>query len=132
MIDTSDQEIRQEYKRTLPKEAEPYMFQPGVSGNPGGRPKRKPLTEAYQALMNQVCPEDKDGRTYAQLIARALMKEAIKGKVQAAAELADRVEGRVNQSLDLNVQTDKLGEFLNAFSAGPVPAGETNVGLTDE
>jgi hypothetical protein len=28
----------------------------GVSGNPGGRPKKKPLTEAYQAAINDPLP----------------------------------------------------------------------------
>ncbi len=77
-------------------------WKPGQSGNPSGRPKRKPLTDAYAAILRKRIPAAVArklqllGRpTYAQVIAMSLAQEAIKGKVQAASELADRVEGRI-------------------------------------
>jgi len=77
-------------------------WKPGQSGNPSGRPKRKPLTDAYAAILDKKIPREVAARlkllgqpTYAQVIAISLAKEAIKGKVNAAAELADRVEGRI-------------------------------------
>ena len=82
-------------------------WKPGQSGNPSGRPKRKPLTDAYAAILTKRIPAAVArklqllGRpTYAQVIAMSLAQEAIKGKVQAASELADRVEGRVSQPGD--------------------------------
>ena len=78
-------------------------WKPGQSGNPGGRPKKKPLTEAYNLILKRRVPKDvlaklalRGHPTYAQVIAMALAREAIKGKVHAAAEMADRVEGRVS------------------------------------
>jgi hypothetical protein len=37
--------------------------------------------------------------TYAQVIAMSLVREAVKGKVRAAAEVADRVEGKITQPI---------------------------------
>ena len=78
-------------------------WKPGQSGNPGGRPKKKPLTEAYGRILKRRVPADvlrklglKGHPTYAEVIALSLAREGIKGKVQAAAELADRVEGRIS------------------------------------
>ncbi len=77
-------------------------WKPGQSGNPGGRPKKKPLTEAYGRILKRRVPAEvvrklglKGHPTYAEMIALSLAREAVKGKVQAAAELADRVEGRI-------------------------------------
>ena len=75
-------------------------WKPGQSGNPGGRPKKKPLTDAYARILKRRVPAEvvrklglRGHPTYAEMIAMSVAKEAIKGKVQAAAELADRVEG---------------------------------------
>jgi hypothetical protein len=82
------------------------MWKPGQSGNPGGRPKRKPLTDAYAALLDKPIPSDMarqlkldESTTYAQVIAMSLVREAVKGKVNAAAEVADRVEGKITQPI---------------------------------
>jgi hypothetical protein len=40
----------------------------GVSGNPGGRPKRQPVSEALARLADQPFPGDKHGRTYAEVM----------------------------------------------------------------
>jgi hypothetical protein len=81
-------------------------WKPGKSGNPGGRPRRKPLTDAYAALLDKPIPPDMarqlkldESTTYAQVIAMSLVREAVKGKVQAAAEVADRVEGKITQPI---------------------------------
>jgi hypothetical protein len=33
-------------KHRLPEAAKSYQFRPGQSGNPGGRPKKRPVSEA--------------------------------------------------------------------------------------
>lgn len=90
----------------LPPGMAEKMWKPGQSGNPGGRPKRKPLTDAYAALLDKPIPSDMarqlkldESTTYAQVIAMSLVREAVKGKVNAAAEVADRVEGKIAQPI---------------------------------
>jgi hypothetical protein len=78
-------------------------FKPGQSGNPGGRPKET-LSAAYRELMKQKFPGDPEGRTWAQMIALSTAQQATgkKAKYQAAAEIADRTEGRPAQSVKLS------------------------------
>lgn len=70
-------------------------FPKGVSGNPGGRPRRKPLTDALSELLDEPYPKDPAGRTYVQVIAGSLAAKAARGDVRAAQEIGDRTEGRV-------------------------------------
>ncbi len=66
-------------------------FQPGVSGNPGGRPRKRPLTEAYEKLIAD--PK------IAEAIAKGIIRAARRGNVKAASEIADRVEGKVTKQV---------------------------------
>jgi len=84
----------------------------GVSGNPGGRPKMKPVTEELERLLQQEAPE-KNGQTWAALIAEALVRRAANGDVQAIAEVANRLEGRPAQAVSLDVNPlDNLAERI--------------------
>ena len=77
-------------------------FPKGVSGNPRGRPKTAALSQAYREKLAELYPRDPKGRTYAQVIADNIVKKAVKGNLSAASEIADRVEGRPRQSLELD------------------------------
>jgi hypothetical protein len=77
-------------------------FQPGQSGNPGGRPKRKPITEAYLKLMDEVIPNHPQRRTFAEAIALGQAKAAMRGSAPAAREIADRLEGKAPQAIELS------------------------------
>ena len=85
-------------------------FQPGQSGNPGGRPRLKPLSDAYRKALSEVDPNDKQKRTRAEVIAEAVVARAIQGDVRALQELTDRAEGKVTQPISgpdegpLNIQ----------------------------
>lgn len=70
----------------------------GESGHPEGRPKR-PISDAYAALALEIFPGDKQKRTFARLVAEAQFKQAIKGKTDAAREIADRLEGKAPQEI---------------------------------
>jgi hypothetical protein len=100
-------------------------FMPGQSGNPLGKPKRKPLSDAYSALLGQTVPPEiarqlriSEASTYAEVVAMALLKEAVKGKVNAAAELADRVEGKITQPISGPDEGPIVVRSLNDFYAG--------------
>jgi|SRR5215467_5695148 len=79
------------------------QFKKGQSGNPGGRPKSKLLSEAYRSKLAELVPGDHKGRTYAELICDKMIELAAKGKVQAASEIADRVEGKPRQAYEVAV-----------------------------
>lgn len=73
-------------------------FQPGQSGNPGGRPKTKPfrdalLIEARAAENGDPC-EAKPGSL--RWNARKLLEQ---GDVPAIREIADRLDGKVPQAV---------------------------------
>jgi hypothetical protein len=77
-----------------PNIGESTRWQKGRSGNPGGRPRTKALSEAYRAVLAARCPIDPKRRTFAELIAFRLATAAGDGDLKAAIELADRTEGR--------------------------------------
>ncbi len=81
----------------------------GVSGNPGGRPRRTALTEALRELLAAHVPGDPEGRTHAEAIAEALVKRAQRGDVQAAREVADRTEGRPRQAVAIETADSVRG-----------------------
>ena len=90
-----------------------HRFKPGQSGNPGGRPKTKLITQAYQELLMEIDP--KTGKTKATLIAEKTLKEALKGNLTAVKEATDRTEGKALQQLGVGVSvTDDLPEILAA------------------
>jgi hypothetical protein len=80
-------------------------FPKGKSGNPGGRPKRTPLADACREVLALPVPGDSEGRTYAEKIAATLAEKAAKGDIRAAAELADRAEGKPRQSVEIENTT---------------------------
>jgi len=76
--------------------ANPQNLKPwpkGTSGNPAGRPRRDKVTAALLDLLDKPCPDDKDGRTYAEVIAEALVRKAADDDLRATKEITLRTEG---------------------------------------
>ena len=83
-------------------------FPPGVSGNPSGRPKRKPITDELEKRGDQPLPETlrllinakmgedvlKQGCTWNVALALRTFLDGVNGEVSSAKEIADRVEGK--------------------------------------
>jgi Family of unknown function (DUF5681) len=89
-------------------------FQPGRSGNPSGRPKKAPISDA----LREVLRDEKALRRFAD----AIFKQALKGNVAAFKEICERVEGRVANRVELS------GE-----SGGPVGVGiDTQSSLVEQ
>ena len=90
-----------------PDNLRPYMWQKGQpSPNPGGRPKRAPISEAYARQIGKPLPDELRRKlglprdaTWADAMALGQMRSAVKGNTVAAKEIADRIEGRVTQPL---------------------------------
>jgi hypothetical protein len=104
-----------------PEVGKDTQFKPGESGNPAGSSKARKLSAAYAAILETLMPGDPQRRTYAELIALGVAREAIKGKIQAAVEMADRTEGRAVQAFhitgDLNLTVQEIDERLDKLLA---------------
>ncbi|MGA8184869.1 MAG: DUF5681 domain-containing protein [Terriglobia bacterium] len=77
-----------------------HIFKPGQSGNPGGRPKRKSLTEELEKIIKST-GRDPQNRTYARRLVESMVKRGIKKSDFAANELWERAEGKVPQAFDV-------------------------------
>ena len=114
------------------------QWKKGQSGNAGGRPKSRMLSEAFRARLAEVVPGDRRGRTYAELIAENVVEIALgegSAAIAAANEIADRIEGRATQSIqvsdlvaDLQSRSDE--ELTFHLAKGRWPTEEEKVMLT--
>lgn len=71
-------------------------FEPGKSGNPGGRPKTKPFRDALRV---ELAATGEDSRALRD-IARSLIGKARDGDIQAIREIADRLDGKPTQAME--------------------------------
>jgi hypothetical protein len=102
------------FRGPSPDVGKPYHWKKGQSGNPGGRPKMAPLSQACRELLASPKPDDPDGGTYAEVIAQVLADKALAGDIRAAQELADRAEGRARQSIAVeNIQMREQFERMS-------------------
>ncbi len=90
-------------------------FQKGESGNPSGRPKLTRLTDALREQLAEISPEVPE-KTIAERIARALIREAVSGNVQAIREIGDRTEGKPKQAIDLDMQVSDWRTLAKNYS----------------
>jgi len=72
----------------------PHKFKPGQSGNPLGRPVRKPLTTALEKYLSRPVPGDKQHRTFLEKLVEETVKRAIKKSDVLVREIFERVEGK--------------------------------------
>ena len=90
---------------SISSEGKSHRWKKGQSGNPGGRPKSRLVSEALRTQLAALKPGDPKGRTYAELIASNLIEIASESDgseaVHAAGLIADRIEGRVKQQVEL-------------------------------
>lgn len=82
-------------------------FQPGQSGNPGGKRKGPNVTDWMRKHLDQKVPDTpqfvsviaslglKNGCTFAEFIARSLIINAAKGNSTAITEVMERLEGKI-------------------------------------
>lgn len=72
-------------------------FMPGKSGNPGGRPKKLPLTAIYEEILADVTD-----RADIKDTVRKIVKQGRMSAVLQLREMAERVEGKVTQSVQVD------------------------------
>jgi len=93
------------FRGPSPDVGKSHQWKKGQSGNPAGRPKSKTLSNAYKNKLEEAVPNDPEGRTWAELIAEAQVRDAVRGNVQAAREIADRTEGKPRQAIEFEDKT---------------------------
>jgi len=89
----------------------------GQSGNPGGRPKSRLLSEALRARLADVKPDDPAGRTFIELVAENLIHLACTqgpGAVAAINEIGNRLEGRPMQAVEISDLSRDIREKSDA------------------
>lgn len=86
-------------------------WQPGQTGNPGGRPKTKPITDRYLRIVETELPDEictalslPRGATFGDAIALAQARQAIKGETAAAKQMREAIEGRSITQVDFEGQ----------------------------
>lgn len=98
-----------------PKGGRPENLRPwkkGQSGNPSGRPKsiiaghitaiaNRKITEKEFKAFKSMGLNIERGVTYGEALAAALFRHAIKGKIDAAKEIGDRVDGKVRAQVEV-------------------------------
>jgi hypothetical protein len=75
-------------------------WQPGQSGNPGGRPKKLPITDALRELVEKGAVPRKRAATLAGQLAQQLLRQALRGKMAPLVEVIDRIEGKARQRIE--------------------------------
>lgn len=79
--------------------AKPYEWKPGESGNPGGRPKHKPWSDAYRKYgllpIAQLQLKPETDTVIEACVKKALLTTLKDPQSRMLREIADRTEGRV-------------------------------------
>ena len=78
------------FRGPSPEVGKATQCKPGESGNPGGRPKSKPITDLLRELLEEDPQMARD-------IAKKLLQLAKKGSLGHFKEMTDRIEGPVVQ-----------------------------------
>lgn len=123
-------------------------FKPGQSGNPGGRPRRTPYADAHRRVAELSVAELENSPDDSVVIrsAKAVARDAMKGNIPAAVEVANRTEGKPRELVEQEEKMDLatfhrkireaygLPELNEVEAENPVPKrgeAETNDALTD-
>lgn len=122
-----------------PTQLAEYAFKPGQSGNPNGRPRKRPITEEYEAVVNDVLPEKErkllglpEGTTWGRAIALGRAREALqRGGTLAAKEIREAIEGRATQRIEISSPADR-GFEVNVRFEEPVAARKIAEAVMDE
>lgn len=97
-------ESRKETGMANPNPNPETRFKDGESGNPAGRPRRKPITDAI--LEELALATGRAKRTKAQHAARKLVQLMLQGDTRAAKLVMAYVEGLPRQPVDVTIRQE--------------------------
>lgn len=89
-------------------------FKKGETGNPNGRPKKdKCITDLIGEILAQPCDYILPGvpigqKTWAELLAWAILLSAVKGNTTSQTEILNRREGKVKDLVDLTTKGESI------------------------
>jgi hypothetical protein len=96
-----------------------FRFAPGQSGNPGGRPRRKPISDRYEFIAEIRLPEAERkrlklpiGATYADAITFQQFLIAMKGDTTAIREIREAIEGKATIRVAEEGAPDERQQFI--------------------
>jgi hypothetical protein len=105
-------------------------WKPGQSGNPAGRPRKRPISQAYDDLVQTPVPvavaramKIKPGSLWCEAIAIAAAREAIsRGGTLSRKEIREAIEGKATQRIELRSDV-RAAEFVVVYAPAfaPVP-----------
>jgi hypothetical protein len=94
-------------------------WQPGQSGNPGGRPRKLPITDYIIGQLEKPIPAAMkaklpaaftevygDDASFGEMLAFKVIDQAAKGDIRAMNTVMERAEGKVKQSVSLSGEDD--------------------------
>lgn len=80
----------------MPHRAPSTAFKPGQSGNPKGRPKRD---WTWAGELQKAAEEAINGVSIKEAMAKSMVKESLKGNVQAFNAIVNRMDGMPQQDI---------------------------------
>lgn len=90
-------------------------FMPGKSGNPTGRPLKKPITEMYERIMSDPALVDAFEASIVKLLLKGNMATVLQLR-----EVTDRLEGKITQPIEADISVN----LADAIAAARKRAGK--------
>jgi hypothetical protein len=115
-------------------------WKPGERVPGAGRPRKRPVSEAYDALLRSVAPAQVRSAmglgktaTWADCIALGQARRAVRGDSTCAKEVREAVEGKATQRFEFTPTESGAPEFFVVYAPGipGIPAKELPEAIID-
>lgn len=107
---------------TVPIQSKPWLWQPGQSGNPAGKPKG---SKHFQTLFKEAVVKIAEGEADSddKLIVRKVITKAKEGDLKAAEMVMDRTDGKITEDEKggnvFNIVVVNFDEYSNSSQLQP-------------
>lgn len=109
-------------------------FKAGQSGNPGGRPRNRPISDRLRELVEDALPEAErirlglsEGATYGDGLVKVLADLALAGKIDAIRDIRDSIEGKTAPRTERPDLANRTVELLVKYDPSIFPSNSPNV-----